>query len=157
MNKTMERQFKLLKLYLPMRGHILDALKDEDLSFQPKNLPSFSDILIQIGEWQGGYLDGFRNFSQDFSYRNEDPERATSLAKLRSWYEGMDEEIEAAIEMMSDEDVENRGIDRGGWEASVEWNLRIWQECLVIFYTKALVSFKLMGKEVPESVAQWIE
>ena len=157
MHERMERQFKILKLYLPIRGHILEALEDKDLDFRPEKLSPFADIFVQLGEWQGAYLEGFRTFNQDFSYRNEDPSRAKSIAKLRAWYEEMDKEIQAAIEAMSDEDVEGRGIERGGWQASVEWNLRIWQECLIIFFTKTLFYFKLMDKELPESLGKWID
>jgi len=157
MHERMERQFSILKLYIPIRGHILDDLEDGDLDFEQDKLGRLSDIFIQLGEWQAAYLAGFRTFTQDFSYRNDVPEREKSLALLRAWYDGMDEEIEAAIEAMSAEDIENRGIERGGWQASVEWNLRIWQECLLIFYTKATFYFKLMGKELPDSLVKWIE
>jgi hypothetical protein len=153
----MERQFNILKLYIPIRGHILDALEDGDLDFEHEKLGPLSDIFIQIGEWQAAYLAGFQTFTQDFSYRNDVPKRQNSVALLRAWYDGMDEEIEAAIEAMSAEDIENRGIERGGWQASVEWNLRIWQECLLISYTKATFYFKLMGKELPDSLVKWIE
>lgn len=157
MNKKMEKQFDLLKLYLPIRGQVLDALKDQDLYFQPDNLPSLGEVCVQLGEWQAAYVDGFQSFKQDFSQRNEVPERATSVAKLRDWYQEMDQAIYEAIDVMSEEVIESKGIDRGGWQASVEWNLRIWQECLIIFYTKAYVYFKLMGKDLPEGLSKWIE
>ena len=135
----------------------MDALKDEDLNFKPEHLPSIGETCIQIGEWQHAYVDGFKTFKQDFEYRNSDAELIKSVKMLRTWYEKMDAEIETAIDAMSDNDVTNRGIDRGGWEASVEWNLRIWQECLIIFYTKMMVNFELMDKELPEGVARWIQ
>ncbi len=157
MHEIMEKQFAILKLYLPLRSQIMDALEDKDLNFKPEHLSSISEECIQIGEWQGAYLGGFKKFAQDFEYRNDDDGRRTSVAKLRAWYEGMDADIVAAVEGMTDEDVENRKINRGGWEASVEWSLRIWQECLIIFYTKMLLYFKLMEKKVPEGLTQWLE
>ena len=74
MNEVMEKQFKLLKIYQPMRTEILAALKDKDLTFQPKNSPSVVEICLQIGEWQQSYIDGFKHFKQDFDYRNSDTE-----------------------------------------------------------------------------------
>jgi len=157
MNDVMQKQFDILNLYLPIRTGILDALTDEDLAFKPELLPSIGDACVQIGEWQAAYLGGFKTFKQDFTYRNDNPNRAKSVQELRKWYEFMDGEIMAAIEAMSDEDIENKKIDRGGWLASVEWSLRIWQECLIIYYTKMLFYFKLMEREVPKGLAQWIE
>ena len=157
MHEIMEKEFAILKLYLPMRGQILDTLNDKDLAFKAKVLPSVGDTCIQIGEWQQSYIEGFKTFKQDFNYHNTDLKREISVEKLRSWYQQMDHEMENTIEAMREEDIENKGIERGGWEASVEWNLRIWQECLIIFFTKMMVNFKLMGRELPDGLAKWIE
>ncbi|MDA1330132.1 MAG: hypothetical protein DWG76_04180 [Chloroflexi bacterium] len=156
MNAAMEKQFALLKLYQPMRAEVMDALKDRDLGFKPENSPSVADLCVQIGEWQQSYIDGFKTFSQDFDYRNNYPELRTSVEKLKSWYAELDAELEATLEGLSDEDVENKVIDRGGWSASPEWSLRIFQECLIIFYSKMWVYFNLMGREQPEGLRKWI-
>ena len=44
MNEVMEKQYKLLKLYQPMRAEVMETLKDADLSFQPENCPSVADL-----------------------------------------------------------------------------------------------------------------
>jgi hypothetical protein len=156
MNEVMEKQYKLLKLYQPMRKEITDALKDEDLDFQPENSPSVAELCVQIGEWQQSYIDGFKNFVQDFDYRNQDPELHESVAKIRDWYEELDRELEKVIEGLSEDDVENKPIDRGGWEASTSWSLRIYQECLIIFYAKMWMYFNLMGRKQPVGLEKWI-
>ncbi len=156
MHETMEKQFAILKLYLPMRKEILDSLEDKDLAFSAKGLPSIGETCLQLGEWQHAYLMGFKTFKQDFDYRNTDQDMQSKVRKLRSWYLEMDLAIEQAIKGMSDDDIENKSIDRGTWEASVEWNLRIWQECLIIFFTKMMVNFKLMDRDLPNGLAQWI-
>ncbi len=66
----MEKQFSILKIYIPIRGQIMDALEDKDLSFKADKLPSVGETCVQIGEWQRAYVDGFKTFKQDFEYRN---------------------------------------------------------------------------------------
>ncbi len=156
MNEVMEKQYKLLKLYQPMRAEIMEALKDEDLSFQPENCPTVAGLCVQIGEWQQSYIDGFMHFKQDFDYRNHDAKLRKSVEKLKAWYAEVDKDLEQALEGLSDEDVESRAIDRGGWEASPAWSLRIYQECLIIFYGKMWVYFNLMGRAQPEGLTKWI-
>jgi len=156
MNQQMEKQFNLLKLYQPMRSEIMDALRDEDLSFQPENSPSLAELCVQIGEWQQSYINGFKNFKQKFTYRNSDASLRKSMDALKSWYADLDADLENALESLSDDDVESKGIERGGWQASPEWSLRIYQECLIIFYSKIWVYFNLMGREQPDGLAKWI-
>jgi hypothetical protein len=156
MNQVMEKQFNLLKIYQPMRAEIMDALNDEDLSFQPENSPSVAELCVQIGEWQQSYINGFRHFKQEFSYRNSDAKLKKSVEALKEWYAKLDADLEQALEGLSDEDVESKGIERGGWQASPKWNLRIYQECLIIFYGKMWVYFNLMGHKQPDGLAKWI-
>lgn len=156
MNEVMEKQYALLKLYQPMRAEVMEALADEDLAFQPEKGPSVGELCVQIGEWQRAYIEGFKDFVQDFDYRNPDAELRKRVAKLKEWYAELDAELEAALEGLSDEEVEKRPIERGGWEASTAWNLRIYQECLIIFYAKMWVYFNLMGREQPEGLRRWI-
>jgi hypothetical protein len=156
MNDVMKKQFKLLKIYQPMRAEILAALKDEDLAFQPKNSLSVAELCVQIGEWQQSYIDGFIHFKQDFEYRNPDPQLRNNVEAIKSWYTSLDANLEEVLEALSDEDVENKTIDRGGWAASTDWSLRIYQECLIIFYAKMSVYFNLMGREQPDGLAKWI-
>ena len=153
----MKKEFAILNLYLPMRGQVLDVLEDIDLDFKPEALPSIGETCLQLGEWQMAYIIGFKTFEQNFDYRNTDQEMRKSVKGLRAWYQQMDQDIEKAIAGISAEDIENKGINRGDWEASVAWNLRIWQECLIIFYTKMMHYFKLMGKKVPDGLVKWIE
>lgn len=156
MNEVMEKQYKLLKLYQPMRAEVMEALKDEDLNFQPENCPSVAELWLQIGEWQQSYIDGFKHFKQNFDYRNRDAKLRESVGKLKAWYEVLDANLEQELERLSDEDVKSKAIERDGWEASPEWSLRIYQECLIIFYGKMWVYFNLMGREQPEGLAEWI-
>ena len=74
----------------------------------------------------------------------------------KDWYASLDSSLEEVLEALSDEDVENKAIDRGGWTASPEWSLRIYQECLIIFYAKMSLYFNLMGREQPDGLAKWI-
>jgi hypothetical protein len=157
MNEIMEKRYAVLKLYQPLRDEVMEALTDEDLAFQAEDLPSVGELCVQMGDWQQSYIDGFKHFKQDFENHNDDPELLKSVAKLNAWYAKLDAELEKVVEGLSDDEVENKKIDRGGWEASAKWSLEIYQECLIIFYAKMYMYFKLMGKELPKGLAHWVE
>ena len=111
---------------------------------------------MQIGEWQQSYITGFKHFKQDFDFRNGAATLRESIEKLKAWYAELDADLEEALEGLSDEDVERKAIQRGGWKAVPAWSLRIYQECLIIFYSKMWVYFNLMGYAQPEGLAKWI-
>lgn len=156
MNKIMEKQYPIYKLYQQMRLNIFDVISDADLAFSPPNCPTLGGLCVQIGEWQHSYIDSFKTFKQDFNYRQPDASMAASAEKLEAWFEAMDAELLAALEALSDEDIDTKVVDKGGWEASLPWNLDIYKECIIIFFTKAWVYLKIMGKPLPKGWDHWI-
>ena len=155
-NKIMDKQYPGLEMYQGMRVEIMEAVNDEDLSFQPENCPSLGELCLQIGEWQQAYVDGFRNFEQNFGWRHTDPSIQGSAARLLDWYAELDAELKKVVAAIPDYDVDNKPVERGGWTASVTWNLDIFKECLVIFYSKCWVYFKLMGKPLTKGLDDWL-
>lgn len=156
MNAIIEEQYPIFKLYQGMRLQIFDVITDADLAFTPPNCPSLGELCVQIGEWQQSYIDSFKTFKQDFDYRQPDAEMGKSTAKLKAWWQAMDAELEQAVAALSDEDIETKVVDKGGWEAALPWNLDIYKECIIIFFTKAWVYLKIKGIQVPEGWDHWV-
>jgi len=156
MNKIMEKQYPIYKLYQQMRMHIFDAINDVDLAFSPPHCPTLGELCVQIGEWQRSYIDSFKTFKQNFDYRQPDQGMSGSTPKLKAWFEAMDAELLEALEALSDEDIDSKVVDKGDWEASLTWNLDIYKECIIIFFTKAWVYLKIMGKPLPKGWDHWI-
>ena len=76
---------------------------------------------------------------------------------MSTWYQELDQELKATIEALSDDDVQNRAIDRGpSFQPSLLIQLDIYKEALLIFYGKASVYLKAMDRERPEQWQQWI-
>lgn len=80
----------------------------------------------------------------------------TSVDQLMAWYNALDAELEAAVAGLSEEDVKTRQIDRGGWSLPPTIQLEVYKEALLIFYGKASVYLKAMGKPRPQQWQEWI-
>ena len=156
MNSMIEKQYPILQIYQGMRARLFELIGDEDLAYAPENCPSLGELCVQIGEWQQSYVDSFTSFKQDFEYRNPDPALRASTNKLQAWYADLDARLRAAVEALSEEDIADKVVDKGGWEASLPWNLDIYKECLIIFYAKCWVYLKMMGKELPKGWDHWL-
>ena len=57
---------------------------------------------------------------------------------------------------VTDEDVANRQMERGGYQVPVHISLDILREALLIFYGKVSVYAKAMGLELPQMWSDWI-
>ena len=158
MNRIVSEQYGLFRLYQQVRAQLLATLTDDDLAFTPGGAnPPLGELCLEIGETERSYVDSFRNFSQSFDYRHGDRSLAGSVAGLQAWYEALDAELYNAVAALSDEEVANRPIDRGyGFLVPANVQLHIYQEALIIFYGKATVYLKLLGKPTSEQWQHWI-
>ena len=158
MNRLMIDYYPVFELYQALRSQLMAMVSDEDLSFRPggENLP-LGILCREIGETEVSYIQSFKNFSQDFIYRNEEAGLEGSVARLTAWYEQLDGELKTAMTFFTDEELENRRIDRGGnFIISPRIQLEIYKEALLIFYGKVSVYLKAMGKTLPEQWLAWI-
>lgn len=157
MNTIVRDYYPTFRLYQRLRDHLMDGLDDPDLGYAPGRNPPLGVLCREIGEVEQAYIDSFRTFTQDFSYRAGDPELDTSVAKLKAWYGRLDAELKDAIEGLSDDDLQNRLVDRGhGFTVPPAIQLDIYKEALLIFYGKVSVYLKGMGKERSEQWQEWI-
>jgi len=113
MNAKLARQYDIVKLYRKLRDDLTAELADEDLLYTPGgDNPPLGVLCRALGEVQKGYVESFKTFKIVFDYKADDPALETSIEALRNWYQTLDGEMEAALESVSDEDVDNRLVFR---------------------------------------------
>ena len=158
MNSIVSEHFPLFESYQALRDQLMDILSDSDLSYSPGGInPTLGELCREIGEVETSYIHSFRNFKQDFDYRNSEPGLTSSVPSLKGWFKELDSELKSSISDLSDEDVSGRVIDRGhDFQVSPLIQLEIYKEALLIFYGKSDVYLKAMGKELPQQWQDWI-
>jgi hypothetical protein len=147
-----------LEHYTALRDQLMGLLDDEDLEFSPGGEnPSLGDLCLEMGEVEHASVESFKTFRQDFSYRRDEPGLARSVERLSAWFEELDHDLRAAVEALSEEDVQNKTIDRGeGFVVPPGVQLHIYREALLIFFGKASVYLKAMSKPRPQQWQDWI-
>ena len=63
--------------------------------------------------------------------------------------------MQTTLEAMSDADLQ-RTIDRNGFSPTIDIQMQIYMQALLIFFGKATIYFRVMNKPLPESVQAWI-
>jgi hypothetical protein len=146
--------------YQALRAQLMKILTDDDLGYRVGGAnPSLGGVCREIGEVEHSYIEAFKTFTQDFTYRNGDPRLESSVAALSAWYAELDKELKAAIEGLSEDEIANRTTDRRefpDFKPTVRVQLDIYREALLIFATKVSVYLRAMGKELPQQWQEWI-
>lgn len=158
MNSIMREQGEILEQTQALRNQLVEILTDDDLGYSPggENL-TLGGLCREMGEVQQAYISSFQTFEQNFDFRAGDPQLERSVEQLRDWFQVLDRELKAALESLSEEDIQNRLIDRGGgFVLPPILQLHIYREALLIFYGKASVYLKALGKTRPEQWQTWI-
>src|SRR6267143_1029509 len=144
--------------YQALRAQLMEIVSDEDLGYRVGGTnPRLGALCREIGEVEHSYVESLKTFRQDFGYRNLDPNLESSVAALSSWYAELDDELRAAIESLSEDNIAHRTVDRRDFpdfKPLVRVQLDICREALLIFATKVSVYLRAMGKELPQ---QWRE
>lgn len=157
MNADIKQFWDLNRMYTQLRDELMASLSDDDLAFSPGgDNPTLGALCRELGETQHAYVQSFKNFKADFSYRVNDDSYLGSVAKLKAWYAALDQELEAVLSTITDEDVANKKMDRDGYEAPLHISLDILREAMLIFYGKVSVYLKAMGKERTQMWRDWI-
>jgi hypothetical protein len=157
MNRIMSDYFPTFQMYQAIRGQLMEILTDNDLGYSPGGAnPPLGALCREIGEIERAYIQSFKTFTLDFSYRNTTPGLERSVAQLKSWYAELDAELKATIEGLSEDDVQNRMVDRGHFKLRPQVQLYIYNEALLIFYGKVIVYLRAMGKTPPRQMQEWL-
>jgi hypothetical protein len=137
---------------------LMNTLTDADLACKlPGDNPTLGELCREMGEIEHTYIQSFRMLEQDWSYRNTDPQLATSAAALTAWYKTLDAEFETVLRGFSDDDLRSKEIDRGNdIRVSAYTQFEIYREALMMFYAKACVYLKALQKPVNDRWQSWI-
>lgn len=152
MNSLIQEEFPLHETQR-LRYDLLDALTDHDLSYKlPGDNPTLGELCREIGELEHSYIQSFRTFRQDWSFRNSDPEMVTRVDALRTWFRALDDEFEAVMRGFTDEDLHTVEIDRNrGFVPTVYVQFEIYREAIMMFYAKASVYLKALQKPMNDN------
>lgn len=157
MNAQIQEFWNLNRMYTPLRDELMAALSDADLAYSPGGSnPTLGELCRELGETQHAYVQSFKTFTVDFTYRTNDDKYLTSVSELQAWYKQLDSELEAALEAVTDDDVADKQMERGGYQVPVHISLDILREALLIFYGKVSVYAKAMGLPLTQTWQDWI-
>ena len=157
MNAQIQQFWELNRMYTPLRDQLMDELSDDDLSFSPGGgNPTLGELCRELGETEYAYVQSFKTYKADFSYRSNDDSYLNSVSRLQAWYAQLDEALEAVLETVSDEDVATKQIERDGFSIPIHISLDVFREALLIFYGKVSVYAKAMDKPLTQQWKDWI-
>lgn len=158
MNRIIRDYYPTFEMYQALRSQLLEILTDEALSYQVGGAnPTLGFLCREIGETEQAYIQSFKTFTMHFAYGAADPELEKSVSALAAWYAELDRELKQVIEGLSEEDIQQRYINRGGdFKLLPAIQLDVYKEALLIFYGKASVYLKAMGKTLPHQWQDWI-
>ena len=140
-----------------MRLHLLDALSDENLSFNPGGTNvTLGALCRDSGDVEHSYIESLKTFKQDWSYHTDAPGIEGSVAQLRAWYQQMYAEMKALVEGFSDDDL-TKMIDRGtGYSVPVDMQLDVYLQALLIFFGKVAIYCHALNIEMTPTFQEYI-
>jgi hypothetical protein len=155
MNRMMSEKWPWIEAAHGMRSQMLDLLSDAELAFHPggQNM-IFGALCRQMGETEHSYIQSLKTFQQGW-YRTTEADVVSSVARLKAWFQTLDDEMQAAIAAFSDEDVK-KAVDRGGAAVTVAFQLDVYLQAVLIFLGKATIYLKAMNKPLPQSFQEYI-
>lgn len=157
MNRFMQEKWSWIEASHAMRTELLDTLSDTNLAFNPggQNL-TLGALCRQMGEIEHSYIQSLKTFKQDWSYRNPEAGLETNPAKLKAWYQTLDDQMKTTVSAFSDEDLKKLVDRSGGYSMPVEMQLDVYLQALLIFFGKVTIYLKAMNKPLPETVQEYI-
>ena len=147
MNRIMRHYYPIFRTYQGLRPVLMESLEDGDLAFRPTPAnPTLGHLCHQIGRVEESYVRSFSTFRLDLPPPDEAGPADSKVAGLQAWYADLDRRLEEAVAALSDEEAQNRLIDRGHFSLPPQINLEVYKEALHIFYGKASVYVQGLGR-----------
>ena len=156
MNRMVNEKWSWIEAAHGMRSQLLDILSDPDLAFHPggQNM-TLGALCRQMGETEHSYIQSLKTRKQEWSYRNTEADVMSSVARLKVWFQTLDDEMKATVAAFTDEDVKQT-VDRGGDDVTVAFQLDVYVQAVLIFLGKATIYLKAMNKPLPQSFEEYI-
>jgi uncharacterized damage-inducible protein DinB len=156
MNRYMLEKWPWIEGSHGMRSQLLDILSDADLAFSPggQNM-TLGALCRQMGEIEHSYIESLKTFQQDWSFRNTEADLESSAARLKAWFQTLDDSLKATVSALSDEDLK-KTVDRSGYPMPLELQLDVYLQALLIFFGKATIYLKAMNKALPQQIQEYV-
>jgi hypothetical protein len=140
-----------------MRAQALNLLGDGDLAFNPGGANmTLGALCREMGEIERSYLESLKTRKQDWSYRNDESGLESSVARLKSWYATMDDEMKVVVSAYTDEDLAKIVEREGAPTWPVETQLEVYLQALLIFFGKLTIYLKALDKPLPKEFRDYI-
>ncbi len=151
MNSLLEHEFPLGEAQA-MRYDVLNMLTDGELAYRlPGDNVTLGELCREMGEVERAYIQSFRTLRYTPSQQSGEPGRTDSVEGLAAWYRDLDEEFEAVVKGLSDDDLHLRRVDRGdGFSPSLHVQFQCFHEAVLMFYAKASIYLKALQKPLSE-------
>jgi hypothetical protein len=157
MNSYMESKWSWIEGSQGMRNGLVGSLTHADLAFCPGGQTmTLGALCREMGDIEHAYLQSFKTFTQDFSYRNAETGIETSVAKLVAWYQQMDDDLKATVSAFSEDDLKKNINRSSGFNVPVDMQLDIYLQAILIFFGKATIYFKIMNKPLDKTFQEYI-
>jgi uncharacterized damage-inducible protein DinB len=156
MNSIMEDYYNVFEMYQELREQLMAILTDDDLAFRPfPNTLTLGQLCHEIAQTERSYIDSFKTFQQSWDHESDPLVQPESVAALKEWYQELDRELKAAVSALTNEQI-NSAIIKRGFDVRPLIQLEIYKEALLIFYGKASIYLRALGKPLPERWPAWI-
>lgn len=157
MSQFMQESWAMYEGTHAMRDAMLGTLTDADLVFTPGGSNATLGALVrEMGEVEYSYVQSLRNFTQNFDYHNDEAGLDGSVARLTAWLQALDAEMKAALDALSDEDWKKSITRDSGYETTINFQMDIYMQALLIYFGKFSVYLKAMNKPLTQAMKDWI-
>ncbi|NOK59866.1 MAG: hypothetical protein GFH27_549291n58 [Chloroflexi bacterium AL-W] len=157
MNSFAKDYMPIFQAVQSLRGQLMDCLTDEDLRYElPGNNPTLGVLCKEIGDIQSSYIQSLKTHTQNFTVHNETAGLAEGVTQLKTWFNELDNELHTLVTGFSEEDL-GQMIDRGhAFVLPVVAQLHVYKEALLLFYGRASVYLKAIGKSPSQQWELWV-
>jgi hypothetical protein len=157
MNRIEREHFGLLGMTHEIRDLMLATLTPEDLVFHPPgDNPPLRELCVEQGRCEHLYARSFATLKIDFREPLPEGKGLRPGEPLIDWFHRLDADLDGALRSISDDDIEKKAVDRGGWTAPLSMQFHIYREGLLIFFGKVDVYLRALGKARPEKWKGWV-
>jgi uncharacterized damage-inducible protein DinB len=156
MNRIMNEKWPWIEAAHGLRSQLLNILSDADLAFSPGGQTmTLGALCRQMGETEHSYIQSLKTLKQEWSYHHPEADVASHVARLTAWFQTLDDEMQATITTFWDENGK-KTIDRGGGPVTVEFQLDVYLQAVLIFLGKATIYLRAMNKHLPPYFQEYI-
>jgi len=147
----------LLRYTSQMRTSMLNSLTDADLAVAVAGNPTLGELCREMGNVERCYILAFMTRQLVWGLQRDDsPETAASVEKLKAWFHALDEEFTSVLQTLPLADYEAMQVARGTRLLPADAFYQNYHEALLIFCGRCSVYLRLLGKPLDEQWLSWI-